>query len=250
MAGLEGRGARPRRLGLTRPYAIEPWSDHVEVHWGDAAEAYVTPLGPRQVGVALLFEGPRRDFDALLDRFPRLGARLRDAPAGRLRGAGPLEQRPSAAVRGHLALVGDAAGSIDAITGEGLSLAFRDAFLLVAAIRKGDLSLYAAAHRRSLRLPAAFARLLLAVERRPLLRRRVLRALARDPGLFRALLAAHVRSRLPVPLLLGALPRLAWDLALVRSSRPGNGQVASLIRKIFGRTSASGVDDQWRTRIL
>jgi flavin-dependent dehydrogenase len=201
-----------------RHYAIGPWTDHVEVYWSDAAEAYVTPLGPRQVGVSLLFEGLRPDFPTLLDRFPRLAQRLDGAPpAARQTGAGPLERRARAVARGDLALVGDAAGYIDAITGEGLSIAFRDAFAVIEAIRRGDLRLYAADRRRAARLPETLTRLVLAVERRPALRRRVLRALARDPGLFRALLAVHVRDRKPIPMVAWGLPRLLWGLGRVGS---------------------------------
>jgi len=213
-AGLEGRPARRRRFGLTRHYAIEPWTDHVEVHWSDGVEAYVTPLAARQVGVALLFEGMPPDFAAMLARFPALARRLAGAPqAGRQQGAGPLERRATRVVSGRLALVGDAAGYVDAITGEGLSLALRDASAVVEAIGRGRLDGYAAAHRRIVRLPEALVRALLAIERRPGLRRRFLRALARDPALFRALLAVHVRARPPGAVAPWVLPRLAWGVA-------------------------------------
>ena len=204
-SGLEGPPASRRRLGLRRHYAVAPWTDHVEVHWGDDAEAYVTPLCPNQVGVAMLFEGGPADFDLLLGRFPALAARLAGVPASStVRGAGPLEQRVRAVVRGRLALVGDAAGFVDAITGEGLSLALHDAFAVTDAITRGDLAFYAAAHRRSVRLPCLTTKLLLAVERRPRLRRALIRALSGDTGLFRALLALHVRSLKSAPD--GALP--------------------------------------------
>jgi flavin-dependent dehydrogenase len=223
-AGLAARPARRRRFGLTRHYALEPWTDHVEVHWSDGAEAYVTPLAARLVGVALLFAGMPSDFEAILARFPALARRLAGAPpAGRQQGAGPLEQRAKAVVRGPLALVGDAAGYVDAITGEGLSLALRDAFAVVEAIACCDLARYAAAHRRGVRLPEAMIRALLAIEARPRLRRRFLRALARDPALFRALLAVHVRARPPGTVASWALPRLAWGVAQARAAAPGTG---------------------------
>ena len=34
------------RLGIRRHFAMEPWSDFVEVYWTKGAEAYVTPLDP------------------------------------------------------------------------------------------------------------------------------------------------------------------------------------------------------------
>jgi flavin-dependent dehydrogenase len=218
-AGLEGRPARARRFGLRRHFAIAPWTDHVEVHWGDGVEAYVTPLGADLVGVALLFAEQAPDFDRQLRRFPALAARIAGAAqASRQRGAGPLEQRVRGVVRGNLALVGDAAGYLDAITGEGLSLALHDAFAVVAAMVRGDLAAYAAAHRRIVRVPAALTRLVLFIERRPRVRRRVMRALAADPRLLRALLSVHVRVRPPAPVAAWVLPRLAWRLA--RPLRP------------------------------
>jgi flavin-dependent dehydrogenase len=47
-----------------------------------------------------------------------------------------------------VALVGDASGSVDAITGEGLCLLFQQAVALAAALEAGDLALYQAEHRR------------------------------------------------------------------------------------------------------
>jgi flavin-dependent dehydrogenase len=213
-AGLEGRPARHRRLALRRHYAVAPWSDLVEVYWSDGAEAYVTPIGADQVGVAMLFEGLRPDFDRLLARFPALARRIGSAPiASRPRGAGPLERRAAAVVRGPLALVGDAAGYVDAITGEGLAIAFRDAMALVESIERGrGLDGFAAARRRQVLLPEGMTRLLLAVERRPRLRRRVMRALASDPAIFRGLLAVHVRRRAAPAAAAWILLRLAWDL--------------------------------------
>jgi flavin-dependent dehydrogenase len=116
--------------------------------------------------------------------------------------------------RGRIALIGDAAGSVDAVTGDGLALAFRQATALGVALVAGDLSGYAAAHRRTLRSAHAMARLLLLLDRRDGFRRRVMRALAARPGLFERLLAIHVGAqpaRLP-----GTLASLAWSLAVAR----------------------------------
>ncbi len=213
-AGLAGRPARRPRFGIRRHYTVAPWSDHVEVHWAEGAEAYVTPVGPREVGVALLWSGGKARFDTLLDRFPSLRQRLASAPAAsRDRGAGPLHQRVRGVERGRLALVGDAAGYLDAITGEGLALAFHQAFALVEALERGDLGRYARACRRLRRLPDALTRLLLLAERHPRLRARAMRALAADPALFARLLALHVRA-LP-PRALGLSEVLGWLLKLV-----------------------------------
>ena len=194
-AGLDGRAAPRRRFGLRRHYAIEPWSDLVEVWWHDDCEAYVTPVGPRSLCVAMLFneDADVAGYETMLARFPELARRLAGATIeSSERGAGPFEQRASAVVRGNLALVGDAAGYLDAISGEGLTLALRHAFALVDALRSDDLRLYARAHRQIGTLPSALTRLLLAIEKRPALRRRVLHALRRRPAEFERFLAVHV----------------------------------------------------------
>jgi flavin-dependent dehydrogenase len=116
-------------------------------------------------------------------------------------------------VRGNLALAGDASGYVDAITGEGLSLAFQQAEALAAALAAGDLRRYAAAHRRAARLPDAMTRLLLFAEARPGLRRRTVRALAADPALFSRLLAIHARQLPPTAFGPASAARLAWRLA-------------------------------------
>ena len=61
----------------------------------------------------------------------------------------------------------------------------------------GDLGRYAAAHRRIGRYPNAVTRLLLLVESRPRLRRRVMRSLAADPSLMSRFLALKMRAEGP-----------------------------------------------------
>ncbi len=205
--GLDGRSVRRRRYGIRRHYAMPPWTDHVEVHWGDGAEAYVTPVGHGLVGVALLWGAGGEGFDALLRRFPALAARLAGAPAAsRDRGAGPLGQRARRVVRGRWLLLGDAAGSVDPITGEGLSLAFRHAEALARALARDRPGEYARAHRRMAAGPRLDAGVVLALARRPRLRRRVLAALAGEPALFRRLLARAAGSGD------GPRPRDLWRL--------------------------------------
>jgi flavin-dependent dehydrogenase len=214
-AGLDGRRAKRRRVGLRRHYAIEPWSDLVEVFWRDGCEAYVTPVGDRLVGVAMLSSGQAGNFDELLAGFPELHERLEgEAVASTDRGAGPLEQRCRRVTRGRLALVGDAAGYLDAITGEGLALAFHQAVSVVEAIASGDLVAYRSAHRRIVRYPTAVTRLLLEVERRPTLRRRVMRSLASDPALMSRFLVLKMRGN--GPRLLGSGGLLPLSMAVLR----------------------------------
>jgi flavin-dependent dehydrogenase len=190
--GLETTSQRRPRFGVRRHYRLTPWSEDVEVYWAERAEAYVWGASAAEVGVAMLWSGGKSDFDSLLDRFPDLAQRLDGAAQTTSdQGAGPFDQRPRAVCHGPVALVGDAAGYRDAITGEGLSLAFHQALALAACLAADDLDSYPAALERLAARPYRFIRLLLAAEARPALRRRLLRLLAARPDLFRRLLAAH-----------------------------------------------------------
>jgi flavin-dependent dehydrogenase len=212
-AGLAAGEGRCRRFGVRRHFAMPPWSDFVEVYWGPACEAYVTPVSEGEVGVAMLWSGGTADFDGLLARIPALQARLAGAPsASRDRGAGALHQRARAVRRGNLALVGDAAGYLDAITGEGLAVALHESAALVEAVLAGDLGGYVAAHRRVNRLPNTMTTVVLALEQRPRLRARAIRALAAEPALFSRLLGIHARTLPPRRLGVDGALRLAWRL--------------------------------------
>jgi len=195
--GFSATAAPRRRLGVRRHFRVAPWSDFVEVHWADGVEAYVTPVGPERVGIAFLWSaagGRRGDYDAFLARFPELRARLGSAAAAPetvQRGAGPFDVRVEPITRARVLLVGDASGYLDAITGEGLSLAFASAAALVEATAGDDASAYARAWARARRQHIALTRLVLWIADHPSVRRRVVRALSRSPESFRAFLALN-----------------------------------------------------------
>jgi flavin-dependent dehydrogenase len=135
--GLDTAPARHRRYGLRRHFRTAPWSPYVEVHWAPEVEGYVTPVADDLVGVAVLATS-KGSFDARVRALPSLAALLADAePAGDVRGAGPLRQGARRRVAGRVLLVGDAAGYVDALTGEGLALAFAQAGAAVRAITDG-----------------------------------------------------------------------------------------------------------------
>src|ERR1700751_2933998 len=131
--GLERPSPGPRRWGIRRHVQIPPWSDYVEVHWAPGAEAYVTPIADDCVGVAVL-KSSRGGFDCHLKEFPGLRDRIDGRPHEPDRAAGPLRQSVSSRTSGRVLLVGDAAGYVDALTGEGLGLAFGAAELLVNCV--------------------------------------------------------------------------------------------------------------------
>ena len=124
------------RRGLRQHFFVSPWTDLVEVYWSQLGEAYVTPVADDLVGVAILTSA-RGSFESHLDAFPALKRRLHDArPAGAVMGAGPLRQRVRGRVAGRVLLVGDAAGYVDALTGEGIAVALRTSAELVECVRK------------------------------------------------------------------------------------------------------------------
>ncbi len=141
-AGLAGGDGGRSRFGLRRHFALAPWTDLVEVHWRDGFELYVTPVREDLVSVAALGERGL-DFGGALAAVAEVRDRIGDAAAvDALRGAGPLLQRTVSRVAGRIALVGDAAGYIDALTGEGLAIGLAGAEQVVAAVAAGDLAAY------------------------------------------------------------------------------------------------------------
>ncbi|MER5973350.1 FAD-dependent monooxygenase [Streptomyces sp. NPDC002055] len=145
--GLPARGGT-RRYGLRRHYAVAPWTDFVEVHWSGLGEAYVTPVADDLVGVAVL-SPVRCDYATHLARFPRLAAALLGArPVTGVRGAGPMRQRVRGRVAGRVLLAGDAAGYVDALTGEGIALGLASAGAAVRCVTAGRPQDYETAWRR------------------------------------------------------------------------------------------------------
>ncbi len=205
-AGLQAVWNGARRIGLRQHFRIRPWTDFVEVYWHNHCQAYVTPIGADEVCIAMLGSATGVRLSELPILFPVLASRLGSAePIGRQRGAISMSVKFSAVTRGRIALVGDASGSVDAVTGDGLALAFRQANSLATALASGDLSSYDAVHRQIGRMPRLMARLLLLIDGKDGLRRRALRTLAAHPLIFSRLLAVHVGVLRPSELTLGVI---------------------------------------------
>jgi flavin-dependent dehydrogenase len=135
------------------------------------------------VGVAVL-SARRGGFDDLLDGFVTLAPRLRGVPRARVRGAGPLRQRSSARVRGRSLLVGDAAGYVDALTGEGIAVGVAQARAAVAAVVADDAASYERAWRRATRRHDLLTHGLLTATRHGALRTRIVPAASALPKVF------------------------------------------------------------------
>jgi flavin-dependent dehydrogenase len=227
-AGLESPARGRARHGMRRHFRVSDPPACVEVHWADGAEAYLTPVGGSELGVALLFGGGPARWPELLARFPALARRLAGAePTTRLEGAAHFRQRASRRFAPGLALVGDAAGYLDALTGEGVTLGLRCARALVDVVAAGaPLAEYERRYRALSRPYYAMTGALLEVARRPWLRRRVVRALARRPALFDRLLAIDA-GELPLRAVVspGALRRAPRPQGA--ASRPSDASVTS-----------------------
>lgn len=184
--GLDRPARGPRRYGLVGHFAVRPWSDDVEVHWAEHAEAYVTPVASDQVGVALL-GGAGGTYAERLRAFRALSSRLGGAePVGRVLGAGPLRRDASARRAGTVLLVGDAAGYVDALTGEGLAIGFLSAQAAVASVLAGRLDQYEGEWSRITRRFRWSTDLLVTATQRGAVRRVLVPAAAAAPGLYRS----------------------------------------------------------------
>jgi flavin-dependent dehydrogenase len=184
---LSGGNSGEVRRGLRQHFAVSPWTDLVEVYWSRLGEAYVTPVADDLVGVAVLTSA-RGTFDSHLDAFPLLKRRLRGAAAATaVMGAGPLRQRVRARTAGRVLLVGDAAGYVDALTGEGIAVALRTSAELVDCIRADRSQDYEAAWRRVSWECRLLTASLLWARNRPLLAPRIVPAAAALPGVYRTI---------------------------------------------------------------
>lgn len=191
-AGLDTHRRKEQRYAFRRHYKVAPWAEFMELHWGPEFQLYVTPVGPEEVCVALISRNPALRLDEALPYFPHVAERLaRARHSSAERGAVSVTRTLARVCSSNLALVGDASGGVDAITGQGLCLAFRQADLLADCLLSRELRSYQRGHRALARRPAMMARLMLLLENR-WLRRRVMRAFVSKPELFKRLLATHV----------------------------------------------------------
>jgi menaquinone-9 beta-reductase len=192
-AGLDACIHQSVRFGFRRHYQVAPRSEFMELHWGDGCQLYITPVGRCEVCVVLISKDQRLRLDDALPQFPQVSAWLRSAEgASPERGGVSATRRLRAVCGGRVALIGDASGSVDAITGEGLCLLFQQAMALGEAFAADDLSLYSARHRHIGRRPRFMADLMLALDRRTRLRSLVMHTLTSHPELFAGMLRFHV----------------------------------------------------------
>jgi flavin-dependent dehydrogenase len=184
-----------KRFGFRQHFRVRSWPNLVDVHWGEHCQMLATPTDAQEVCVSVLSRDASFRIGQALPLFPALAERLQDAtPTTReLGNATSLKQLP-AVTRGRVALAGDASGSVDAITGHGLTLAFQQAISLAEAFERGNLAHYESAHRKIAVMPALMTRLMLIMGRNAWIRRKALRLFEYKPDVFSKLLSIHTEA--------------------------------------------------------
>jgi menaquinone-9 beta-reductase len=211
-ANLEAYSRTGLRYAFRRHYRIQPWTDRMEIYWGKRVQGYATAASNEQVCVAVASRDPKLRLEEALGELPELNARLRGAETvSAERGSVTANRKLKRVSRGNVALIGDASGTVDAITGEGLGLSFSQAVALASCFGPGNLGAYQAAHRRLALRPLLMARLMLTLDGHSRFQQRTLRAFRRHPEVFRRLLALHVGSLSPFHIALDGLT-LGWGL--------------------------------------
>ena len=193
-AGLDAWRSQRTRFGFRRHFKLQPWSERVEVHWARQGQIYVTPVSADSICVVGMTHQPHTDWHEFLAGFPELNARLAGAALhSQPRGAVSAMRRLKRVANDHVALVGDASGSADSITGEGLAMTFQQALALAESIASGSLAGYEQRHRSIGRRPHWMGGLMLTLDRWPVLVPPVLGLLQQWPGIFSSLVNFHTR---------------------------------------------------------
>lgn len=240
--GADGRGSKVRHaLGLNVPvskrqrYGIRAHlsfsdparvGDFVEVYRNQVGELYTTPVSPHELLVALLIEKDdmerfggnlEQGFRDYLKAWPHLVQRFGEAEVtSKVLACGPLAVKSREPFAAGALLVGDAAGFLDALTGEGMTLTLKAAEaaadVAFRALEHGGeasrkaLAPYGKARARLIRHYLVMTSVLLWITARPRLSRMLIARLSRAPRLFQNLLGlncGHFR-----------LSEVAWSDAL------------------------------------
>jgi flavin-dependent dehydrogenase len=213
--GIERKVWPRQRWGLAGHLrGVEGLGPYIEVLFQEESEIYMAPLANGLTLVAILAEkramGAFRGnlegaYHQFLKAAPGLSHRIGDSEVVPPVGArGPLGFTVRPVWRPGLLLVGDSAGFLDPITGEGMTLALKCAQAAVPIVRqafeRGDwghdtLSAYATARARAVEDVSRLTRLMLDVSRFPWLADRAIRRLSADPALFQRLLGIVTGTR-------------------------------------------------------
>lgn len=207
--GLEAPAPKRVRFGVGAHFDHASREDpFVEVFLGQGYELYTTPVSPTRTNVALLTseaylkgslqgrleEGLQEALAVSSGRGPALAEAER---VGKVRTIGPLAHQALRAHAEGVILVGDAAGALDPITGEGLSIGLATSALAAEVLREAfanndfsarRLARWTRRRRQAIRGLEAFTRALLFLSERPEIAGRAIRNLAEAPETFSRLL--------------------------------------------------------------
>jgi len=200
------RSGLRQRLGWTRGpraphrYAVighwqteQPLDSWVRISVGSGLELYETPVGPQERLAGVLCRHPqmRRFAGRLTPTYRELVTALRPelTSAANLVGeavaVGPFRYTASTVARNRIFLVGDAAGFVDPISGEGMASGLLQARALVMALGAPEPeAAYRRAHRRLTNDPRKATRLLVHLAGTPARAARGLRGLEKTPAVF------------------------------------------------------------------
>ena len=211
-SGLEKKVSHHPRFASRRHYRVKPWTDYMEIYWGKRTQAYVTAVSKDEICIVTMAEKAQdTNFAYALDNWPELRAKLAHAElSSKERGAISAVHSLRNVYRGNVALVGDASGSVDAITGVGLGLAFSQAIALADGMKHGNLTEYQRVHRKLAKRPTRMGNLMVLLGRHASIRQRSIKALAGNPEIFEAFLAIHAGYS-AVPRILATGARMGWE---------------------------------------
>jgi len=220
-AGISDKRGRWQRYGIRHHYAMAPWSNRVTVYWGSGFQLAVTPLQAREVGIAVLFDRQLfgTPFAHFTRPFPEVHRRTEEAHLiDKPKGAGPFSHRATQVVKNRIILCGDSLGYLDAITGEGISLALNQGTDL---LNPQKLYFYPSANKHLTatykRLTAHYFRwtpIALFLARHDIIRRSCIAVLCRSPRTFATILEANLGGRQLPALLHAFTPRNLFSLLL------------------------------------
>ncbi len=212
--GIHRRKRRTRRFALRTSYDRLQGTGVVEVHCCKAGEAYVAPMDNGSARITLLLFGaahrsrgaPLSDlYFENLSLFPHLMKRLKSPyPQGPVESTGAVSLEVSRCHGQRLLLVGDAAGAVDPVTGQGMTVALKDAQLAARLLKdrlhkdrlsEQDLSEYTRLRNGYFRPAFQLAQMLLCAVRHPFLTRQTLKALSRNHALRQKVLTMATTLR-------------------------------------------------------
>ncbi len=206
--GIRCLSSASHRFALRRLYDdYAAGARAVDVYCLQKAEAYVAPLSGGRARITLLTDkrhlprskGAEHLYEKLLARFPEIMDRIKaGGHRSRVETTSPVSARFSRCHGDRLILAGDAAGAVDPVTGQGMTMALRDAHLAAQVLSRAlktnrltadRLRTYTTSRERYFQPAYHLSQKLLTSLRYPWLSERARLALSRSTGLRNKVIA-------------------------------------------------------------